>query len=208
MPFLHMTGLGKQVKKAYSAGHLKVEAFEDHTVIVTPHCAIAVAEEHEPNKMKAIITEYLGYVPVHDPASRNAGFVETGKSGQQGEAVRDLEPEETERIKKLLFNNHLVDSYIITPVILIERGQQVRIIQDVETLRCLGIRQELLELITNKDLNYDIEGDPVGPAVDLEQGIAYFTNTTTTLSIIIHRFSTDKAKETLDILQLMALQED
>lgn len=204
MPFLHMTGLGKQVKAAYSVDRLKVGAFEEHSVIVTPYCAFAVTEEEEPNKMKAIITEYLGFIPVHDETSRSAGFIEAGKNV----ANRDLEPEETETIKKLLFPNTRTTAFVITPVTITERNQPVRIIQDVKTNKCLGIRQEYLDLITYKDLDYDIEGDPVGPEVNETTGLAYFTNATTTMAVQTYNFSTDKAKEILDILQLLELRED
>jgi len=204
MSFLNMTGLGKQVKNAYSADRLKVGAFEEHSVIVTPHCAFAVTEDHEPNKMKAIITEYLGYLPVYDETSRNAGFIEAGKNN----ADRALEPEETETIKRLIWPKVRTKPYVITPIVIIERGTPVRIIQDVASNECLGIRQEYLDLITYKDLDYDIEGDPVGPEVDETTKLAYFNNATTILSLGLYTFSTDKAKEILDILRLLELRED
>jgi hypothetical protein len=203
MSFLNMTGLGKQVKSAYSAGRLKVGAFEEHSVIVTPHCAFAVTEDHEPNKMKAIITEYLGYLPVYDETSRNAGFIEASKDT----ADRDLEPEETATIKRLIWPRD-TKPYVITPVTITEHGTPVRIIQDVASNECAGIKQEYLDIISYKDLNYDIEGDPVGPEVDESTKLAYFKNATTILSVSLYTFSTDKAKEILDILRLLELREE
>jgi hypothetical protein len=203
MSFLNMTGLGKQVKSAYTSNKLKVGVFEEHSIISTQFCIFAVTEEHEPNKMKAIITEYLGYLPVYDETSRNAGFIEAGKDN----ADRYLEPEETDTLKHMIFPRNQTTPYIITPVVLIERGTPVRIIQDTKSNECLGIKQEFLDLISYKELDYDIEGDPMGPDVDEKTKLAYFTNATTKLVVMTYFFSTDKTKEILDVLRLIELRE-
>jgi hypothetical protein len=203
MSFLNMTGLGKQVKSAYTSNVLKVGVFEEHSIVSTQFCAFAVTEQHEPNKMKAIITEYLGYLPVYDETSRNAGFIEASKDT----ADRDLEPEETATIKRLIWPRD-TKPYVITPVTITEHGTPVRIIQDVRSSECAGIKQEYLDIISYKDLNYDIEGDPVGPEVDESTKLAYFKNATTILSVGLYTFSTDKTKEILDILRLLELREE
>ena len=204
MPFLNMTGLGKQVKEAYKAGRLQVGAFDTHSVIRTTYCGFAVLEDEEPNKMKAIITEYLGYVPTYDPTTAAAGFIEADNEQPQ----RDLVPEETTIIRNLIFNPHKTKAYVITPVIIRDRGQDIRIIQDLISNKCTGIRQEHLELISMKEIDYDIEGNPQGPEVVEETGVAYFHNQTTILAIQLYSHWTDKAADILDMLQLIEMRDE
>ena len=203
MSFLNMAGLNKIVKSAYAVDRLKVGAFEDHTVIATPNCIFVVGEDFEPNRMKAIITQHLGHLPVYDPTTVSAGFVEIGKNIPE----RELEPDETKNINTLAFPTRRQTGFVITPVTITERGLPVRIIQDLKTNNCRGIRQEYLDLIDNRQLNYEVEGDPVGPMVDESTNFAYFTNATTTLIIGTYLFSMDKSKEIMGLLQLTELRE-
>ena len=70
----------------------------------------------------------------------------------------------------------------------------------------MGVKQEYLDLITNKDLDYDIEGDPTGPEVDEATNLVHFHNGTTKLCMTGYTFSVDRSTEILDLLQLIELR--
>jgi hypothetical protein len=196
MPFINMTKLGKQVKEAHKAGRLKTGIINEHQVVVAPHCLIGIKEDEQPNKMKAIITEYVGYIPA-DP-------IEAGEVEQD----RLLDHTEVDVIRNLMEANSKPCGYVITPVIITDRGNIIRIIQDKASCECLGVRQDYLDLITMKTLDYDIEGDPRGPEVVRETGNVYFSNETTLLVFSAYTNWTDKSKEILSMLKLMELRED
>jgi hypothetical protein len=198
-----MQKLNKRVKSAYSSGKLQVGTSFGVTIINVPHCIFVVNEDEQPNKLKAIITEFIGYIPVHDPASRNQGFIEVSKK-----AIRDLEPVETDLIMKRLNSDIRKTGFKITNITLHAGGfEPIRIIQNPNTNKCIGIKQEYLDMISASDTNYDIEGDPIGPLVNESTGLAYFSNSTTTMVVETFTFSTDKEKEILETFKFTNLYE-
>lgn len=204
MPFINLTGLNRQVRSAYGTGALKIGSLDEYSVIVTSLIGVAVKEKYESNKMKAIITEQVGFLPVYDETSGGKGFIAAQKETKN----RDLEKQETEIIETLLFPERPLVGYTITPVIIKERSMNIRIIQNPSTLKCLGVRQELLDLITRKDIDYDVEGDPTGPAVNEKTGFVYFTNDTTILALPIYPINKDKNKQIIDVLNLVDMKEE
>lgn len=197
MPFIHLNETGKLVKKAYTAERLKVGNFydkEDGTriLIATPQMVISITNEHVPNKLKAIITEFIGSVPAE------LNVTEYGKVND-----RQLEIDEAKTLVGLAEGTGSVP-FVKTQVTLHDQGHAVRVIQNPKTLQCLGIKEELLNLINPNELNYDIEGDPIGPELTEDLQKAYFYNGTTTLLLAIHTFS-DSAKEVLSTLSLLDL---
>lgn len=204
MPFLKMSGMIRQVKEAYKYGNLRFGATEDYTVIFTNGVLFAVKEESEPNRMKALITEYAGYNPVHDPVTQNLGFIEIGKES----GINELDPKLTKNVIDTIFTKKKLEPYFLSPVMILEDNMPVRIIQHAENNKCLGIRQEYLDIITYKELDYAVEGEPIGPEVDEGAKVAYFHNSTTRLAVSVYTFSKDKIVEIVKLLQLTELRED
>jgi hypothetical protein len=193
-----MQGFNRIVKQAYAMKLLRVGAYNDETVVVTPRCYFSVTETHQPNKFKAIVTEHLGHMPAEDPTTSNLGFVEVGK-----EYSRDLETKEATRIVEEVFTKRRLQAYRRTPVSIIERGSTIRLLQSTTDSKIIGVCQDYLDLVDYKQLDYDYEGEPCDPAVDEALQLVYITNDTTSLVIQASLISGDRAKEVIELIQLI-----
>lgn len=205
MPFLNPTVLGRQIKEAHKSDKLKVgilerSSLEDGLAIFCKNTLYWIEEYAIPNKIKAALIEYVGFMP-----KRRGVVYEASQEGGYQEVDPEITDKLQERIKAVDNANGV---YHQTSLIAVEIVSHVRLMQSEEDLTILGVREEYLGVISLKDLIEDEESPPVGPNFHQEDGLMCYTNATTIFGCQAYMIGASrKFKSIVDTLELIDLKD-
>ena len=162
MPIMGHNPLNKVVKEAFKKGMLHMGAVNGGFVIVALDMIMWINLDYMPPKLKALATEYLGFLP-----QREAMFniIEQGEFDEYG--IHDHANSYHEIISNMrgTMYDGLFTHLSPTPI-LVEKDLSIhRILQDSGSNDVYAVGEKYLNIIDRKQIDFDVESELYGPAL-------------------------------------------
>ena len=172
MPIINMQQLARIVKQSYK--HEIIIGYAMAGIVIhNGMLTVWFDDTTAPKKLKAIIAEAIGKIPA--PGSGLSSYSEFHENEPYV-----CEMETVDRICGILLDKMEADVALKeTPVRL---GAHV-LLQEPETSKTISLDMTLAALLDKTKIDYNIEGDPTGPACSYTSPIVYWSTQTCTLAI-------------------------
>lgn len=193
MSYVNLKKLSAHVAKEYKKGHVVLGTLEDGFIIATGTVMTWFSQEHTPNTVKAIIAEYAGFIP-----TKGSGLISISK----GEEVEYLEEDGGKyKVLKQLVEMDLTSmvKYFETPLVL----SNMSVLQNSKDLSFTLMNPDVLKIVEPALVDYEVEGDPVGPVATSNLTGLFYSNSTTKVLLMPIRSKNVIVEKVLDVLTIV-----
>ena len=167
--FLNESKFVAMVKKAYRTKGVHIGNLFGSLVMDMGDVLVVVDMIHMSNRIKALVVELAGGYPKEDQV-----FYVTKERPHPDEQPKDEVYEK--RVKKITDCRYTTKRLQEVPATY--TGNNSRLFYDEYTEKIVGIREELVNLISKFAIDYDCESEPTGPAfyLDPKDGIYWYND--------------------------------